>query len=140
MLLNGTNKQKYKKVGIINSIFIVVAIVIRLIQLEEIPNIAKFDSFFCVVALLYGVIYALSGYKKEDAKYYKAFMFLFLVSSILSFIASVYLITIISTIGFNLKTIEAVLNFVIIVCSAVLAFGKNLGKKIYDIVIYCFYY
>lgn len=74
-----------KTVGIVNSILLVAAIVLRVINITEMPTIRIIDLAICVVALLSGLVYSINGYKKDVAKYYKVFMYLYVVSNVIIF-------------------------------------------------------
>ena len=107
-----------KKTGIFNSIFIVIAIVFRLYFISVFPIATKIDSIICIVALIFGLFYCLSGYKKDAAKYYKAFMYLYLFSCIFSLVASC-----------DGSVLSIIANVLILVSAFILAFVKDLGEK-----------
>ena len=115
-----------KKAGIFNSVLIVIAIVLRLIPLKSVPTLVKVDSIICIVALIYGLIYALYGYKKEASKYYKTFMYLYLLSSIISFATVLdFAVDILGKIGI----LMIIANAIILVSVFLLAFIKDFGEK-----------
>ena len=113
-----------KKAGYFNAILIVIAIVFRLCFIGSFPTAIMIDSIVCTIALIFGLFYSLSGYKKDAAKYYKAFMYLYLVSSLLSFIASIA-----SVLVEDKSTVLIVANAVVLVAVFILAFIKDLGAK-----------
>lgn len=115
-----------KKAGIISSILIVVAIVLRLIAITAVPTIIKIDALLCIVALLCGLLYTLNGYKKSVANYYKAFMYLYSISSILSLGSSLSFA--IADLG-KFGIIMIITNAVILISVLVLAFAKDFGEK-----------
>ena len=73
--------ENLKKVGYVNAVLIIVAIVLRAIIIPTAPTLIKIDAIACILALISGLVYCLNGYKKDVAKYYKAFMILYLVSN-----------------------------------------------------------
>lgn len=115
-----------RKAGYFNAVLIVIAIVLRTISFSSIPTLGKVDSILCIVSLLFGLIYALNGYKKDASKYYKAFMYLYLLSAVITLI-----------LAFSVATIELgdygilviIANVVILISIFVLAFIKDLGEK-----------
>lgn len=121
--------ENLKIVGIVNSIFSVIAIVFRLFQFNlDLGLLTNLDTFVCIIALLFGIFYSLSGYKKEDAKYFKAFMVLCFISSIFSLLTPIYLnIKENGAFVLNQRLIENISNIVIVICSFILAFSKDLG-------------
>ncbi|MDO4940166.1 MAG: hypothetical protein Q4E33_00565 [Erysipelotrichaceae bacterium] len=122
--------KNLKKVGIVNSISIAVAICLRLFQLKDTHLIANIDGVVCILTLLFGIFYSLSGYKKDAAKYFKIFTLLFLASSIVTVACGIDLIManegpIITNQGYSLVASSLAIVF----CAAIIAFGKDLGKK-----------
>ena len=76
-----------KKAGYFNTVLIMIAIILRIVSLGGLPLHVLFDSVLCIIALIFGLFYSLNGYKKDAAKYYKMFMYLYFASSVLSFLA-----------------------------------------------------
>lgn len=111
-----------KKAGYFNIALIVIAIVLRLIIINTVPTIVKIDSIICIAALIFGLFYALSGYKKDGAKYYKAFISLYFVSSIVSLITSI-----IAPTSESINIYILFINIVVIVLLFILAFVKDVG-------------
>ena len=60
-----------KKTGIFNSVLIVIAFVLRMLNIWKMSGIAIVDTIVCVAGLISGLLYCLNGYKKDVAKYYK---------------------------------------------------------------------
>ena len=110
-----------KKTGIFNSILIVIAIVLKVINFSSFPIYIKIDSVVCLFALVFGLFYSLNSYQKDAAKYYKAFMCLYFISSLLSFIASIS--------GGDTNLLIIIANVAILISVFVLAFVKDLGEK-----------
>ena len=79
-----------KKAGIVNGILIVATVICKLFLFSSATMMTKIDSVVCMVALIFGLFYSLSGYKKDSAKYYKVFMILYVVSSIFSLVVGIY--------------------------------------------------
>ena len=89
------------------------------------PLFGIIDTSIGVIGLLFGLIYSINGYKKDAAKYYKVFMYLFVARSLISFAISL------STFGFNsLELINLIhaINFVVLACACLLAFVKDFGE------------
>lgn len=118
--------ENMKKACIINSLLIVIAIALRITVFTKINRIAQTESVVCILALLFGLIYSLNGYKKDSAKYYMTFMILLALNSIVSLCGPISE-TINGTITF-LNTVFAVVEVLVLVCTFMLAFGENLGK------------
>lgn len=77
--------KNLKIASIINSIFIVIAILIRIVFFNYEDGILVFiDSSFSIATLVIGLIYAISGYKKNASTFYKTFMGMYLFSCVLS--------------------------------------------------------
>lgn len=118
--------KNLKKTGIINIIIILATIALRLSKVGSMDMLATINACICSIALAVGVIYAITGYKKTSAKYYKIYMFLYLVSCIIALIAPFDLLS------RGLAGLSLYLNIfcciAIVVCIGILSFGKNLGK------------
>ena len=91
-----------------------------------VPTIIKIDAILCIVALAYSLIYALNCYKKDAAKYYKTFMYLYLISSVLSLGTSLSLA--IADLG-NFGILMIISNIIITISIFALAFVKDSGEK-----------
>lgn len=114
-----------KKTGIVNSILIIIALVLRLKNIGNMTAVRIVDTIICAVGLIFGLLYCLKGYKKDVAKYYKVFMYLYAVSSLISFIVSLTLF------GFNsMERINLIhgINIAILICACLLAFVKDFGE------------
>ena len=114
-----------KKTGIFNSILIVIALALRLMNIGKMPIIALVDALINVIALLCGLLYSLNGYKKDVAKYYKAFMCLYALGSLISFISPL------RRFGFsptNQTNLVHIIHFVVLVCTCLLALVKDFGE------------
>ena len=110
-----------KKVGIVNSILIISAVVLRLINFTEAPPLIIIDQIVCIIALCFGLVYSFNGYNKEAANYYKVFMYLYVFSCLLSLVSPIVYR------GFE-NILIIIVNFAILVCTCLLAFVKDFGK------------
>lgn len=118
--------ENLKTTGIINAALIVLTIILRLISFFEMSALIKIDVIVCIISLIFGLLYSLFGYKKDVAKYYKTFMILYVLSSLIS-----VLVPIIDTINGNITITNiafAIFGIIILICACMLAFGKDLGK------------
>ena len=120
--------KNLKQAGIFNLVLIVVAIVL------EVVGIIGSDCIFIdyalsvakVLSLLSGSLYALYGYKKEAAKYYKGFMFLYFVSVLISIYGE---ITYLDYIEWSSSMLSTYANFARFIPILLLTFIPNFGEK-----------
>ena len=117
------SNDNLKKAGYFNSVLIVAAIILRAINFANSPTLMMVDNVVCILALVFGLLYSLNGYKKEAAKYYKTFMYLYALSSLISFAAPLI------SFGIGNYNLENVINFAVFVCACLLAFVKDFGKN-----------
>lgn len=119
--------KNLKKAGIFNSILILIATILCII------NLFTVRSFFgvyvlnvsLVASLVSGMIYSCYGYKKDVANYYKGFMVLFFIAILADCICEIpYLSS--STYSSMISTIA---NFARLIPLFLLAFVKDFGKK-----------
>ena len=81
------DSKELKMASIINSILIVLAILIRIVFFNyEDGILVIIDSCVSIATLICGLIYAISGYKKNAANFYKVFIGMYLFSSVLSLV------------------------------------------------------
>lgn len=120
--------KNLKQVGIVNIILIVATIVLLFINFSSRTTIAKIDVIVCVIALIFGIFYAFNGYKKDAAKYYKAFMILVFVSALNSIITPLSFIITSQSADAVSGIILTICHLPIAVCIGFLSFGKDLGK------------
>ena len=113
--------ENLKKAGYFNALLIVIGIVLKALSFLNNPIYIQIDAVVCIIAMVFGLFYSLNGYKKDAAKYYKAFMYLYLFSSLFSFIASIS--------GDKTNIIIVITNVVILLSAAALAFAKDLGES-----------
>ena len=118
-----------KKAGIVNGILIVATVICKLFLFSSATMMTKIDSVVCMVALIFGLFYSLSGYKKDSAKYYKVFMILYVVSSIFSLVVGIYSnIKSDSTVS-GINIFATLCSIAIIVCACILVVGKDMGEQ-----------
>lgn len=121
-------KKNIKTIGICNAIAIGLVIILKLFIFKDLSTISKIDSSFCIVAMIFGIFYALNGYKKDSAKYYKLFMIMYYISSLLSLATPIALMINNEEIGFIDILFVTVWNIVIVYCVTILTIGKDLEK------------
>ena len=132
--------KNLKKVGIVNIVLIAVCLILEGYVIGKKPYLLSMPSYvatscFIVISIICGLIYAISGYKKNAAKYYKGFMLLQLVTRIVDAFNDLYsTITYADVYGSSYYT--TVFKFIIVICVAILAFAKDFGKKKSFIVVY----
>lgn len=123
-----------KKAGIFNSIIIVLAIILETIDFfKDGILIKKIITVLIIIGLIFGMFYALSGYKKNNAKQYKIFMSIYAFVSVYDAIFALHFLLIPGTINHLSENmvgfITTITKLVPAFCITTLAFDKNLGKK-----------
>lgn len=122
------NIQNYKKLNaiIVALLFICLGVSICYFAMGHSLDITiVILSIVNIVTCIVGLIYALYGYKKDVAKYFKAFMLFFCVSNL-----SQVIIDLITTKSMDFgSNISGVLRTVICVITLILTFAKDLGKS-----------
>ena len=83
--------------------------------------LTKLSFLLLVVALVLGCVYAVLEYREQDAKYYKGFMWAYLVSSVIHLVNMISSSTVLAYIAF--------LNIIAIVFITMLTTCKDLGKQ-----------
>ena len=122
--------KNLKKAGIFNTLLICITILIQIYYLIVLyPQGAYFIDFaysiVMVIALIFGLFYAFSGYKKNGSKYYKLFLLLTLLACIGVVIDDffyIYSYMFSSMLGTYLAIIR-------IIPVAILAFAKDFGRE-----------
>lgn len=118
-----------KKAGILNTVLIAITLLLEVLGLlvmsafasDRLLNIAN------IIALLSGLFYVYTGYRKGSAKFFKLFMVIYAIASIYDVIADcAYCISNKVTL---LCIIELLANGLAGFSVVVLAFTKNFGKK-----------
>ena len=109
-----------KKAGYFNSVLIVAAIILRAINFANSPTLMMVDNAVCILALVFGLLYSLNGYKKDAAKYYKAFIYLYLISSLFALIGPI--------LG-ERNILMIISRALVFIAVFVLAFIKDLGEN-----------
>lgn len=121
-----------KKTFYLVSTLIFFALLLQIIQLLNSNNIItdKIVNIALIIGLIFGFVYALENFKKGVAKYSKAFMLIYAITSIYNLIASI--ISCIYNTATGLNVVDIVITFIMIIpalCEISLAFCKDLGKK-----------
>ena len=121
--------DKLRKAGILNTVLIVLTmlceaaglLVMSAFSSDRILNIAN------IIALLCGIFYVFTGYRKGRAQFFKLFMIIYAFVSAYDVIADIaYCISAKITI---LCIIEILANVLAALCVIILAFTSNFGKK-----------
>ena len=112
-----------KKAGYFNAFLTVIAIVLRIFQIVSAPIYVKIEAVICIIALVFGLFYSLNGYKKDAAKYYKAFIYLYLISSLFALIGPIFAI-----LG-ERNILMIISRALVFIAMLVLAFVKDLGEN-----------
>ncbi len=121
-----SKKFELKNIAIINEVLILLAIVFVISQFSTLSSIMMVNAAICTLALILGVIYTGSEYKKGVAEFFQAYMFLYFASSVVSLIAPI-----VNAVQFGFNTglcIAILVNIIVPICVAIVAFGKDLGK------------
>ena len=109
-----------KKAGYFNAFLTVIAIVLRIFQIVSAPIYVKIEAVICIIALVFGLFYSLNGYKKDAAKYYKAFIYLYLISSLFALIGPI--------LG-ERNILMIISRALVFIAVFVLAFIKDIGEN-----------
>lgn len=131
--------KNLKKVGIVNTVLIAICLFLDGYVVGQYPGILTspmfmIDNCLKMFSVICGLIYAISGYKKNAAKYYKAFMILQLCTRIFDLSNDIYFTSLSDAYGSSYFT--TVFKSIIVICVAILAFAKDFGKKKSLIVVY----
>ena len=116
--------KNLKQAGVFNTILIATAIIVQVYLLcidIDMPTLPFAICVIVIIALAFGLFYAFYGYKKEAAKYYKAFMVLSLISYVVSAISHLPYFA-----NAKVRTFAA---FARIIPLIFLSFKKDFGKK-----------
>ena len=124
-----TQKPAIKALLVFSLIFLAVALVLSVIRFfepfESVPVLTYIKIVFDILAVLSGLAYVLGRYKKNDAVYYKLFMFLNCLSSVM-ILARDLILT--QTDGYT-SPVSGILRTIICVDLVILTFAKDLGKQ-----------
>lgn len=120
--------KNLKKAGIFNTVLIIITVILEVLGLlvmsaysnDRILNIAN------IIALLCGLFYIFTGYRKSSSKFFKIFMIVYACASVYDAIAD--MLYCISTGVTSLCIIEIIANFLAALCVVVIAFTNNFGK------------
>ena len=130
--------KNMKAARIVNSVLLVAAVVLCILQLIR-TNIRASDStayilyavsqllyyIVYILAVVFGFLYMFGYYKKDAAKFYQGFMFLFSLSTLLLIVYD--LIT--TKVGGYGSGISGILSAFVCVDAFLLTFAKDLGRK-----------
>lgn len=112
--------ENIRKAGYFNAALIAIAIVLKAICIGIGTSLSKVDSIICILALMFGLLYSLNGYKKDAAKNYKAFMYLYFISNAFALTAPL---------AIEVDALILVSNIIMFVLVFILTFIQNLGVK-----------
>ena len=117
-----------KKLGTICAALIAVALLLGVFLLtQQAASVLKMvDTGLWMVALLFGLIYTLKGYKKSAANFYTVFYAFSMISVIVDILMSLFSA---ADAGFAEKYLLPVLSLVFLICLALLGFVKDFGKE-----------
>lgn len=117
--------KKYLPFRIIHYVLMIVTFVLAVysfvINSPSYTFLTTLSYLLLVIALVLGFVYAILDYRKQDAKYYKGFMWAYLVSSIFQLVNITTSSTMMAYIAF--------LNIIAIVFITMLTTCKDLGKQ-----------
>lgn len=115
-------RDNFKKVGIFNLVLIGLVLVYDVIRLfDNASVIGRAAILVHILGYVTGLLYAFSGYKKDSAKYYMLFMFMLLISEVMSILNL--------TSRSEANIVSYILRVACILIAFMLTFGKNLGLK-----------
>ena len=116
--------KKYLPLRIVHYILMVSTFIVAIYPIIENPSgpfLTKLSYLLLIAALVLGFIYAILDYRKQDAKYYRGFMWAYFVSSVIHLVNMVSSSTVLAYIAF--------LNIIAIVFITMLTTCKDLGKQ-----------
>ena len=117
-----TDKPIYKVILVFNLLLITIAVVLSVITLSsDGATVTRILSAITkLAALLFAGFYIILGYRKNAAKYYKIYGFLYMLSAFLSIITCI--------INPPLAVVNIICYTLIIIGALALVFVKDLGK------------
>ena len=116
--------KKYLPFRIVHYVLMIATFALAFYPIIENPSgpfLAKFSYYLNMAALVLGFVYAVLDYRKQDAKYYKGFMWAYLISSVIHLVNMVTSTTAAVYVAF--------LNIIAIVFITMLTTCKDLGKQ-----------
>lgn len=121
--------DKLKKANLLNTVLVIVTIVLEVIGLLLMlgPSSDFILDILNIVALLCGLYYIATGYKKSSANFYKIFMYLYAFEAIYATLSCI--ITCSNDVNAFVFILEILFNVFHVLLVSCLAFIKNLGKK-----------
>lgn len=126
--------KNFRKAGIFNSIIIFIAMILEVNSMfSDISICEKAITVLVILGLLSGMYYSISGYKKDDAKYYQLFMYIYVFILLCDLMFALYFALInrndATSSWNNVNTTTSVIKLIPLLCVTTLAFGKDLGKN-----------
>ena len=128
-------RKNIKKIGAFNFVLLFIASILCLMNLfnkQEMNILSKACDVFSIITVVFAVLYALNGYKKNASLYYRLFMLLYGITTLVSLIFDIYA-TVSYSVGFNPTNL---IRPIIFVCGFMLAAGINLGRNVSCILAY----
>lgn len=122
------NNKKFSYINVLILILSAFAIALRLSKFKQLNTLGKVDAIICVVGLLFGFAYTLSGFIKESAKLYKVFIVFYSINCLFS-IYNYCSQALIRTSFIGVKPILLVGHIFVAILAIILAFIKDLGKQ-----------
>ena len=120
-----TGESIVKKLGAFNVLLLIVAFAACIIALEELAlPVSLVRIAFQMIAIAFAFFYAVYGYKKNVARYYKEFLIVLGASRLVMVIVGIIEAKALG-IGVGVSTVLFAVSFVL---AAILAFVKDLGK------------
>ena len=116
-----TDKPIYKVILVFNLLLIAAAVVLSIIGIcgEGATATRIITTVIRLVALLFAGFYILSGYRKDAAKYYKLFGFLYMLTMVSGIISGIFNTT---------SALNVICDVLIVIGILALAFAKDLGR------------
>lgn len=124
-----TQKPAMKALFVFSLILLAAALVLSVIRffrpIESVVVLTYIRLALGILAVLSGFVYVLGGYKKNDAVYYKLFMFLVCLEAVFTLIVD---LMVTPAKGYT-SPVSGILRTIICVNLVILAFAKDLGKQ-----------
>lgn len=133
------NDEKRNSMMIIPLVFVLLAIVGNVIAFAQLGKevfdatvfINTIAASFSVVALLCAIIYVVTGFKKDSAKYFKFFLYTFVLVVLCNSLGVIVFNLNFATSGQKtLRTITILINIAVFIILNILLLKNDLGKKV----------
>ena len=119
-------KKSFDNAGVYIIVMSIIAIVLRVLDFNKNGTFGMVDAIVSIIGLVFGLIYAFKGHLKDSAKFYKIFIVLYAVSTIVSLVSYYTYV----------KNALSVTNIIILIGHIVVMLGalllatiKDFGKK-----------